>query len=245
MMIQFDTLFRGYFLQKKTTKVIEVEPKCKRNRLFLLCLGCLLLGICAILSHFLWAQYQLQLMVIILASFIVLFVGILKCLEPSISYFITPDHITYCHRNGHWHLSWKDVTRIGDIKANILTEDKSLPYLGIRINNLEKIAENISPRLANKLLHEQKELLLLGGRNQEISLQSSAINFEPFTLNGVIYKGPVAAWLYRTEMLQKAYGYHLFLPESSFDRELNEFLSLLKDCQYYVRSYHSDSEYIK
>ena len=246
IIIQFDVFFQGIlYLQKKTARVIEVKPKCKRNRLFLLCLGCLLLCICFILSHFFWVQFQLQLMVILLASFIVLLVGILKYLEPPISYLITPDGIIYHHRSGHWQLSWRDVVRIGDIRATVLAEYQHLPYLGIRINSLEKIAQSISPRLANKLLHEQKELLLLGVRNQEINLQSSAINFEPFTLNGVIYKGPVAAWLYRTELLQKAYGYHLFLPESSFDRDLIEFLSLLKDCQHYVHSYHTDRKFTK
>ena len=131
------------------------------------------------------------------------------------------------------------MIRIGDIRANVLAEYQHLPYLGIRINSLENIAQSISPRLANKLLHEQQELLLLGVRNQEIDLQNGVINFDPFTLNGVTYKGPVAAWLYRTELLQKAYGYHLFLPESSFDRDLIEFLSLLKECHHYINSYQN------
>ncbi|WP_413702166.1 DUF2982 domain-containing protein [Psychromonas sp. KJ10-10] len=34
--------------------------------------------------------------------------------------------------------------------------------------------------------------------------------------------------MHRSEQLAKAYGYHLYLPESSLDRDLNHFLELLK-----------------
>lgn len=165
----------------------------------------------------------------------VLFVGLLKYLEPPVSYFITPESITYYHRSGHWHLPWQDIVRIGYIRADVQGEHIQLPYLGIKVHNLENIAQTVSPRLANKLIHEQQELLLLALKNQEIDLHNGVINFAPFNLNGVIYKGPVAAWLYRTELLHKAYGYHLFLPESSFDRGLTAFLSLLKECFNYTR----------
>ncbi|WP_372881453.1 DUF2982 domain-containing protein [Psychromonas sp.] len=226
-------------MQKNAARVIQINPKSKHNRLFLLSLGFLLLCICLILYPLFGELYRLQLIFIISASFVVFLVGLLKYLEPAISYVITPDSITYYHRSGHWGLPWRDVLRIGDITASVMAEHKHLPYLGIRVNSLENIAQSISPRLANKLLHEQQELLLLALKNQEIELQNGVINFEPFNLNGVIYKGPVAAWLYRTELLQKAYGYHLFLPESSFDRGVIEFLSLLKECHNYIKNDHN------
>jgi hypothetical protein len=226
-------------LQKTAHRVIQVKPKSKHNSLFLLCLGSLLLFFCLLLNLLFWDEYRIQLIFIMSASFMVLFVGGLKLLEPPTSYYITPDIISFYHRSGHWHLPWQDILRIGDIRAELQGEYVQLPYLGIRVNSLENIAQAISPRLANKLLHEQQELLLLAVKNKEINLQNGVINFEPFNLNGVIYKGPVAAWLYRTELLHKAYGYHLFLPESSFDRGLPEFLSLLKECFNYINNYHN------
>ena len=227
-------------MQKTAQRVIQVEPNSKRNRLFLLCLGCLLLCVCLLLNLLFWDDYRIQLIFIMSASFMVLFVSLLKFLEPPISYFITPETISYYHRNGHWHLPWKDILRIGDIPADVRGEHVQLPYLGIRVNSLENIAQTISPRLANKLLHEQQELLLLAVKNHEIDLQDGLINFEPFELNGVTYKGPVAAWLYRAEELNKAYGYHLYLPENSFDRGLIEFLNLLKECHHYINSHQAD-----
>ncbi|MFT4836505.1 MAG: hypothetical protein ACI9IJ_001428 [Psychromonas sp.] len=227
-------------MQKRAQRVIQIKPNSKRNHLFLSCLGCLLLCVCLLLNLFLWDQYKIQLIFIMSASFMMLFVGLLKFLEPPISYCITPETIFYCHRHGHWNLPWQDILRIGDIPVDIRGQHVKLPYLGIRLNSLTNIAQTISPRLANKLLHEQLELLLLVVKNHEIDLPNGLINFEPFELNGITYKGPIAAWLYRTEELSKAYGYHLYLPENSFDRELLEFLGLLKECHHYINSYQSN-----
>lgn len=222
-------------MPKTAQKIIKIKPKSKRNRLFLLCLGCLLLLGCLVLNQLFWHEYKIQLTLTMFASFMVLLLAIVKYLEPEISYFITPERIVYQHRNGQWRLPWQDIIRIGDINVDVFGEYKQLPYLGIRLNNLESIAQSISPRLANKLIHEQQDLLLLAIKNHEINIEDGVINFEPFHLNGSTYKGPVAAWLYRTEQLATAYGYHLYLPENSFDRDLLDFLSLLKKCQNYIK----------
>ena len=142
--------------------------------------------------------------------------------------------IEYCHLNGKWQLQWQDIIRFGQVKADVRGEYTQLPYLGIKLKNLEHIAKSISPRLANKLIHEQQELLVLAIVNKEVGSEEDVINFEPYRLNDVIYKGPIAAWLHRSEQLAKAYGYHLFLPESSLDRDLKDFLQLLKECHNYV-----------
>ncbi|MEH6454562.1 MAG: DUF2982 domain-containing protein [Psychromonas sp.] len=176
----------------------------------------------------------MQFTFLFLASFIVFLSGLLKYFEPQVSFSITPDFITYTHRKGQWQLLWQDIIRIGDVKADVKGEHIQLPYVGIKLHSLENIAKNISPVLANKLLHEQQELLVLAITNNDVDVQDTFINFSPYVLNDVTYKGPVAAWLYRTEHLAKAYGYHLFLPESSLDRDINEFFSLLKQCQQYV-----------
>lgn len=227
-------------MQKTTHRVIQVKPNSKRNRLFLLCLGCLMLCVCQLLNIFFWDDYKILLIFIMSAAFMVLFVSLLKFLEPPISYCITPETIFYYHRNGHWDLPWQDILRIGDIRADVRGEHVQLPYVGIKVNCLANLAQTISPRLANQLLYEQLDLLLLAVKNHEINLSNGLINFDPFELNGVTYKGPVAAWLYSVEELNKAYGYHLYLPENSFDRGLIEFLGLLKECQHYINGYQSN-----
>lgn len=68
-----------------------------------------------------------------------------------------------------------------------------LAYVGIKLNNLDPIANNIYPRLAKKLIHEQQQLLILAVNNKAISFEDSLINFEPYSLNDVIYKGLIAS----------------------------------------------------
>jgi len=214
--------------------VIKVRPNSKRNALTLICLGGVLILIFWFISLFLWQVFKIQLILLICVSLMISFIGLLKYLEPETSFFITPEMLAYCHLNGKWTLPWKDIIRFGEIKAYVRGEHTQLPYLGIKLNSLEHLAKNISPRLANKLIHEQQELIILAIMNKEISAENDLIVFEPYTLNGVIYKGPIAAWLHRTEQLAKAYGYHLYLPESSLDREINQFLKLLKECHHYI-----------
>ena len=223
-------------MQNSANKIIKIAPKSKRNRLFLLCLGCLLLFCCLLLNLMLWQAYKVQLILLMSASFIVLLIGSLKYLEPETSYQITPETICYYHSNGQWQLPWQDIIRIGEIKTELNGEYLQLPYIGIKLNTLENIAKSISPRLANKLIHEQKELIYLAIKNQEIELQDDLINFEPYQLNELTYKGPVAAWLYRSEQLLAAYGYHIYLPDSSFDRDLHDFFNLLRQCHHYTSS---------
>lgn len=219
-----------------STKIIEITPKCKRNRYFLFCLGGGLLIISSLLNVILWEQYKIQLIFFMSVCLMVLFVAFVKFLEPPISYTMTPESIHYQHRHGQWTLPWQDIFRLGDIYIDVQGERKPLPYIGIKLTSLKNIAESISPRLANRLLHEQQELLLLALKNGQIKLPHGAINFEPFELQGTIYKGPIAAWLYRSEDLVAAYGYHLYLPENGFDRELDDFLGLLKQCHVFTKT---------
>jgi hypothetical protein len=221
-------------LQNTVERIIKVHPNSKSNARTCVWAGCILIFIFWLISLFLWQAYKIQLILLICASLIIAFIGVLKYLEPETSFFITPEMIVYCHLNGKWKLPWQDIIRFGQVKGLVRGEHTELPYLGIKLNKLDHIAKTISPRLANKLIHEQQELLVLAIVNKELSTEVDLINFEPYKLNEVIYKGPIAAWLHRSEQLATVYGYHLYLPESSLDRDLNHFLNLLKKCHNYV-----------
>ncbi|OUS24687.1 hypothetical protein A9Q98_13255 [Thalassotalea sp. 42_200_T64] len=216
-------------------KSIQITPKSKRNGLFLIVLGVILLLSSFALNNLFWDQFKLQLMLLMFSCFIILLLGFGKYSEPNISYNIGKDTITFHHRFGSWQINWQDIISLGEVKANNGLTVFGLPYIGIKLNKLDNIASHISPRLANKLLHEQQELIRLAVEYEEISSAQAIINFSPYPLADKIIKGPVAAWLHRTEVLAIAYGYHLFLAEDSFDQELMNFLSLLKNCQHYVK----------
>lgn len=208
-----------------------IKPKSKNHAGFLILLGVCSLLISFLLNSIFWHEYKFQLMLIMFACSIILLTGLLKKSEPETSFKLTREYIHFFHRNGEWSVKWNKITRIGQPTANTLFEKINLPYVGIKLKDITFIADNISPRLANKLIHEQRELLILAARNNEIKLESGLISFEPFILNSKVYKGPTAAWLFRTEQLVSIYGYHLYLPETSFDRELHDFMNLLNNCK--------------
>ncbi|WP_426370478.1 DUF2982 domain-containing protein [Pseudocolwellia sp. HL-MZ7] len=223
-------------MQNPVEEQITIKPKTKNNGLFLIFLGVLLIFISMFINLLFWDEYKIQLMLLFLTCSIVLLTGILKYSEPEVSYKLTRQQLCLYHRNGNWQLNWESIVRLGQPSANTIFENINLPYIGIKLKDMALIADNISPRLANKLIHEQRELLILAVRNNEIKLESGLISFEPFTLNNKVYKGPIAAWLFRTEQLHQVYGYHLFLPDSGFDRKLGDFLTLLKQCKEYANT---------
>jgi len=223
-------------LQNPVEEEITIKPKSKNNGLFLICLGVILIFVSMFINLLYWDEYKIQLMLLFLTCSIVLLTGFLKYSEPEISYKLTRQQLYFHHRNGNWELKWESIVRFGQPSANTIFERIDLPYIGIKLKDIAFIADNISPRLANKLIHEQRELLILAARNNEIKLESGLISFDPFTLKNKVYKGPIAAWLFRTEQLNQVYGYHLYLPDSGFDRELADFLKLLKQCKEYANT---------
>ncbi|MDN3653118.1 DUF2982 domain-containing protein [Thalassotalea ponticola] len=216
------------------SKVLHIQPISRRNRLSLMLLGGALLIVCFVIDLLFWQQYKIQLILINMAALIVFLVGYLKHIQPHNSYTLMPEHLQYHHPWGQWRLPWQDIQRLGLVHTDIQLQRIELPYIGIKLHNLDALAKSISPRLANKLVHEQKQLLVLAIKRGDITFQDGIICFDPFVLNQNAIKGPVAAFLHQCCVLQRAYGYHLFLPKDSFDRSEDEFLSLLKQCHYHA-----------
>ena len=147
--------------------------------------------------------------------------------------------IKYQHRYGQWYINWQQIQRISLINETYGLNSIQLPYIGIRLLDLSIIATHISPRLANRLIHEQRPLLALAIKMGYLTLQQSVLNFEPYVLpSGERLKGPLAAFLHHSAALHNALGYHLFLPESAIDRELSEFCTLLNQCMRSASKYH-------
>ncbi|WP_394176068.1 DUF2982 domain-containing protein [Thalassotalea litorea] len=209
-------------------KSLNIRAINKRNGLFLTALGVLLLLCVAMVAVYWWDTFKVQLIFLYLACFVVFFLGVLKLKEPDYSYHLNAEGITHYHRCGSWHIVWSNIQRVGLVKPDQHSLEQRLSYTGIKLKNLQALADAISPRLANRLLHEQKPLLMVALRHGQLDMQESVINFEPFTVNGKRYRGPLAAFLHRSQALQKAFGYHIYLSDDTLDRHPDEFIQLLK-----------------
>lgn len=214
------------------TPTLLIKPLARHHALFLSLLGSIILFLSLLLSNFFWHQARLPLMLMILIAIVIIFIGILKLSEPQHSFIITPQKLHFAHRYGFWYINWNAISYINQIAETHGIEQHHLPYIGIRLKNLTEIACNISPRLASRLLHEQRPLLAFCLRCQLISAEQSGIDFTAFfDNNGNTITGPIAAFLHHSELLKNALGYHLYIPETALDRDIIDFVTLLKNCK--------------
>ncbi|MGV2870747.1 DUF2982 domain-containing protein [Colwellia sp. E150_009] len=219
--------------------IINIKAKANHHAVFLMLLAVVIFFSALMISQYYWRSHHLILIFIYLLALVVLFTGILKRSEPNVSFEISPQHLQYNHRQGKWKLTWQQIHNINTIREVVGLSTIDLPYIGIRLKNIEELADQISPRLANRLIHEQRPLLSFAFKHQLLTLEDIQLNFDPFVLSsGNVIKGPIAAFLHHCHTLQRGIGYHLYIPESSTDRELNDFCQLLKQCKRYSANYH-------
>jgi len=220
---------------------ISIKPSANRHGLFLTLTGFLALIFFIFISSYFWQQARLVLIFFILLSIVTCVIGLVKQYEPKVSFLLTPQAITFVHRYGRWQVNWQEIRQIGQIRETFGIEIEELPYIAFSLAKLDPLARHISPRLANRLIHEQKPLLMYCISRQLLSTEQSAINFEPFVLSdGQTLKGPVAAFLHQCRVLHQALGYHLFVHASNIDRPLDEFCQLLRRCKTQAPLYQVD-----
>ncbi|MEW6982842.1 DUF2982 domain-containing protein [Colwelliaceae bacterium 6471] len=211
---------------------IAISPSANRHGLFLTLLGIFLFICFLLISSWYFQQARLVLIFCFLMCLVITVIGLLKQYEPRVSFLITPEHIVHQHKYGQWSIVWPQIKRIGVINETVGLSSRTLPYVGISLNDIKSIADNISPRLASRLIHEQRVLLVYCVGQRLLSVEQSVINFSPFKhSDGTITKGPIAAFLHQSHLLNQVLGYHLYVNASSLDRPLEEFSALLQQCK--------------
>ena len=143
----------------KSLPLINIKAKTRHHGAFLIFLALLLFISTLIFSLFYWQQYRLVLIFIFLIALVTFIVGFMKKCEPRYSIILSPQSIQYHHRNGKWQLHWQQIKRIASMNETMGVTQITLPYLGIKLEHIDLIAEQVSARLANRLIHEQKPLL--------------------------------------------------------------------------------------
>lgn len=170
-----------------------------------------------------------------IASAVLLFLGIAKLLEPETSLIITPQFITYVHRRGTWSLPWEAITRFDAPRVTRGLHLEDLPYLGFRLQDIEVLLNNISPRLMSQVIVEQRHLLALGLRYERPDLQDYTAYYdipERFvSTSGREYKGLQAMFAVRSQQLRELLGYDIFIHASALDRPLDAFIQHLRQLQ--------------
>lgn len=158
---------------------------------------------------------------------VAVFVGFLKTQEPFYSLIISEQLLIYHHKYGYWSLNRENVHHSGIPRVEQELEYLELNAVGIKLNNSDEFLMHISPRLAGKLLIEQRHLFMqvVQKHCKNGNCPSEWLVEDNFytSLNGRNFNGLIAMFANRMQHLQQLTGYDLLLPASVLDRNVWDF----------------------
>ncbi|MGB0894430.1 MAG: DUF2982 domain-containing protein [Parashewanella sp.] len=160
-----------------------------------------------------------------------LILGIAKIIEPEVTFEFTENGFVYFHRRGKVTLTWDNIQRIDIPRVISGIEQVELPYVGIKLKRINAMLDTISPRLATGLLTEQRSLMMTAGaQSDDEQVLENHLNHEfmPLTVNEERYRGVLGMFGRRCLLLNDELGYHFYIPRDSADRELTDFVQLLR-----------------
>lgn len=212
---------------KNTRETIKIKAIARHHGLFITLIGFIALLVVALFCNHFWLQARFPLMFMLLVCSVTIFIGLLKLAEPKYSLIITSRALTFYHRHGDWKFNWQQIRNIHSVTNTVGITKEELNYVGIKLNSVELLVENISLRLANRMIHEQKPLLQYCIKQQLITFEQGILNFEPYLLsNGNVIKGPLAAFMHHSKVLHQALGAHLFISATNLNGSINDFVIL-------------------
>lgn len=223
-------------------KTLHVKPMVRKNGLTLVLLGIILTITMIFILFFFREQPLIPFISGLLAGLMMIFIGSLKLVEPHISLSLCHDCLQYHHKYGGWILKWRNIQRIDQPRIHLGWDLVPLPYIGLKIKDYDDFLTLITPRLAVRLLTEQRTVLLQALRNEQQDCPSGtcggALQGEGLleesrfrSSSGQRYEGVIAMLANRMTRLRELLGYDLLVPDNSLDRDPAEFIRLLHQYQ--------------
>ncbi|MGY3901713.1 DUF2982 domain-containing protein [Aeromonas lusitana] len=219
-------------------KTLHVIPMVRRNGLTMILLGMVMTIAMIFILFFLREQLLIPAISLLLAGLMTAFVGVLKLHEPHFSLSLCQDCLQYHHKYGGWILKWRNIQRIDQPRIHLGWDLVALPYIGLKIKDYDDFLTLITPRLAVRLLTEQRAVLLqamqseqpncLGGSCGSGLLGEGLLEESHFrSPSGQRYEGVIAMLGNRMTRLRDLLGYDLLVPDNSLDRPPTDFVHLL------------------
>ena len=212
-----------------TSEIHSVRPGAKRNGISLTLVGVILLF--AGIVMFITGSGFAPGLVCFSFGAVGTILGLAKVCEPDISVQLSTDGMTYFHRRGKVFVAWDNIQRIDVPRVTQGFNTIELSFVALKLKQINPVLDNVSPRLATGLLTEQRPLLMTAAA-QDDNLDRLetylGAEFTPLVVNGERYRGVLAMFGHRCEMLNAQLGYHLYIPQDSLDRDANEFVKLLR-----------------
>lgn len=154
-------------------------------------------------------------------------------LNPStLSFTLTFMHCQFHSHYGGWTTTWHNIVQIDNVTLASHGWHSPLPWIGIQLKNYDDFIRNICPRVASRILLEQRILLVMElKQNEHPTHQLEDILFDdsPFiTQDGERFIGLKAMLANRMRYNRELLGFDFFIADDVLDRPLNDFIGLLR-----------------
>ncbi|CAM4388333.1 DUF2982 domain-containing protein [Pseudoalteromonas ostreae] len=212
---------------KRKNTVLKLRAQGARNGIEILTVGAV--GLIFTMLFNLLRPGEISIFEIFLVSLCVvaIFIGFLKTQEPFYSLVITEQELTYQHKYGYWCIKHANIHHSGIPKVEQQLEQLELNAVGIKLNDTDEFLLQLAPRIAGKLLIEQRHLFIQvvqkhcknGNCPSEWLIEDNYYT----SVNGRSFNGLIAMFANRMRHLRQLTGYDLLLPASVLDRSIWDF----------------------
>ncbi|MFY8274109.1 DUF2982 domain-containing protein [Pseudoalteromonas sp. SSDWG2] len=197
----------------------------------------LLLSIAGLLVLSLFVQFapgQVSLVAIFLltTAIVGIIIGYLKIREPFFSLFLDNQKLSYNHKYGWWQIDVHNIAKVGVPHITVQAQQIDLNVVGITLKDEDAFLKRLSPRLAGRLLVEQRHYLMQAIKaycqdGKECPAHWLVEDTEYTSTSGYGYTGLLAMFANRMNNLKFLTGYDILLPASALDRDIWAFSYLL------------------
>ncbi|KAA1155754.1 DUF2982 domain-containing protein [Pseudoalteromonas fuliginea] len=211
-------------MDKNDRNHVKYRAQGARNGIEILIVGAI--GLVLIMGFNLLRPDKISIVEVFLVSACIgaIFIGFLKTQEPFYSLILSESKLIYQHKYGAWHLFQSNFRYSGIPKVEDGVEYIELNTVGIKVNDIDEFLASLSPRIAGKLLIEQRHLFMQAVqkhcKNGHCPSEWLIEDTQYISQRGISYNGLIAMFANRTKYLQLLTGYDLLLPASVLDRDI-------------------------
>ncbi|MGJ8482705.1 DUF2982 domain-containing protein [Pseudoalteromonas sp. SYSU M81236] len=211
----------------KQAPILRVRAQASRHGIECLLVGGI--GLVFIMLINLLRPGEISIIEIFLATSCIaaIFIGFLKTQEPYYSFTFSGKLLIFHHKAGNWQLNRDNFYQSGIPKVHLDLQYLELNAVGIKLNNIDEFLTQLPPRIAGRLLIEQRHLFMQVIKNHckngDCPSEWLIEDTEYTAPSGQLYKGLIAMFANRTQHLRQLTGYDLLLPANVLDTDIWQF----------------------
>lgn len=213
----------------KTRFIRPAEPN--KARLKTVCIGFVIFS--ALIAYYLLPTLETRLFGVFLVAFATLCSWMLYQRQTNqVSFTLTFMHLQYHGAKGGWVLQWRNIQSIGQVQLNQQGWYENTSWWGIKLKDYEPFIATTSPKMAVKMLLEDKGLLISAYQHQEHNTKElDELLFDDNEFigkTGKTYTGMQAMLANRMRANREYFDFDILISDANLDRPVDEFVGLTR-----------------